>query len=154
MSPEQCEPSAADKWALNAGKWRPYKVRQLISKSIYAKKPNSVPNEGFLQPSPDTAMLFLPFRWTHQPPRVTSFLPKIISEEQCWKWHHKAASRVTPYSVTGQEKTVYISPMFLIMVVASWRYLDRVRLKKVHGHNRTTVMPYRQNRNNNDSWTP
>ena len=34
------------------------------------------------------------------------------------------------------------SPIFLSMVVASCRYLDRVRLKNVQGHRRTTVMAW------------
>ena len=45
-----------------------------------------VPTKGFLQPSPEVAMLFLPFGCTHTPPPVAPFLlaqnvsPKDITE--------------------------------------------------------------------------
>jgi len=37
-----------------------YKVKHLVSKSIYAKMGHPVPTKAFLQLSPDMAMLFAP----------------------------------------------------------------------------------------------
>ena len=58
-------------------KWRPYKVRLLVSNSIYAKRIEMalpVPTKSLLKMSPDAAMLFAPFdRWF-----LTPFMPKRI----------------------------------------------------------------------------
>jgi len=61
------------KTGLEHWKWRPYKVRLLVSNSIYARKYRSGTNQDM---SPDTAMLFAPFRCTHPPPLIPPFLPK------------------------------------------------------------------------------
>ena len=74
-------------------KWRPYKARQLLSKSIYAKNGGNGPLSAdqdlsiaeprhghavctlrFLSRSPDTAMLFAPSGCTHPPPPAPPFL--------------------------------------------------------------------------------
>ena len=60
-------------------KWRPYKARQLLSKSICAKiGGNGLPSADHdlctAARSPDTAMLFAPFGCTHPPPLVPPFL--------------------------------------------------------------------------------
>ena len=54
----------------------PYKVRLLVSNSIYAKKDRNgpVPTKSLLKMSPDAAMLFAPFRCTHPSPPVPPFL--------------------------------------------------------------------------------
>ena len=52
-------------------------ARQLLSKSIYAKNDGKGPpstNQDLSTRSPDTAMLFAPFRCTHPPPPVLPFL--------------------------------------------------------------------------------
>ena len=64
--------------------WRPYEERLLLSKSIYVhddiwrygSKTMALPvlTKTFLLWSPDTAMLFAPFRCTHPPPPVLPFL--------------------------------------------------------------------------------
>jgi len=47
------------KTSLEHWKWRPYKVRSLVSNSIYAKKDrNGQPTKSLLEMSPDTAMQF------------------------------------------------------------------------------------------------
>jgi len=75
-------------------KWRPYKVRSLVSNSIYAKKDRNgfpVPTKSLLKMSPDTAMLFVPFGCTHPPPPVPPFLitqnlsPKDIARSDIMK---------------------------------------------------------------------
>ena len=58
--------------------------------------------------------------------------PKIIGEVIwiiCSGWVEKLEHHATRI----------ILPTFLRMVVRSWRYFDLVRLKKVQGHNKTTV---------------
>ena len=58
-------------------KWRPYKVRLLVSNSIHAKRIElalPVLTKLFLKTSLDAAMLFAPFRCTHPPPPVPPFL--------------------------------------------------------------------------------
>ena len=59
---------------LEFGKWRPYKVRSLVSNSIYAKTDSSVPTKSLLRTSPDAAMLFAPFGCNHPPPPIPLFL--------------------------------------------------------------------------------
>ena len=88
---------------------RPYKVKWLISKTIYAKKDRNGPpgtKQGLSMLSPDTAMLFAPCRCTHPPPSVTyPFCSHRISRKKhCMKWHHEAESLMMPYGVIGQEK--------------------------------------------------
>jgi len=48
-------------------------------------------SEGFLQLSPEAAMLFAPFKCTHPPPHVPSFLlvQNLKYQGHCRKWHHK-----------------------------------------------------------------
>ena len=79
----------SQKMGLEFWKWRPYKVRSLVSNPIYAKKDRNGPpdaNQVLLKTSPDVAMLFAPFGCTHQPPPVPPFLltqnlsPKHIAE--------------------------------------------------------------------------
>ena len=51
----------------------------------------TVPTKSLLKTSPDTAMLFAPFGWTHPPPRVPPFLltpnlsPKVIAGSDIMK---------------------------------------------------------------------
>jgi len=85
------------KSAFNAGKWRLYKVRGLFSRSIYAyDKSYLAPTKGFSWeswPSPDMAMLFIPFGCTHPPPWPCPTLPahaEPMSHGHCWIWHHEA----------------------------------------------------------------
>jgi len=85
---------------LEFGKWRPYKVRSLVSNSIYSKKDRNgppsanqvaskdvprrghavctngppMPTKSLLKTCPHTAMLFAPFGCTYPPPPVPPFL--------------------------------------------------------------------------------
>ena len=67
----------------------PYKVRQLVSKSTYVIKNGN--KQGLSQLSTDTAIRFAPFRRTHPPPTVPTFLimqnlfPKDISRSEVMK---------------------------------------------------------------------
>ena len=54
-------------------------MRSLVSNYIYAKRAemaHPVPTKSFLKTSPDTAMLFAPFGYTHPPPPIPPFLLK------------------------------------------------------------------------------
>ena len=77
-------------------------MRQLVSKSIYAKRTEMalpVPTKAFLQVSPDTPMLFAPFGCTHPPPPVPPFLlthnlsPKHIAESDIHVMKLKVSQR-------------------------------------------------------------
>ena len=57
-------------------KWRPYKVRLLVSNSMPKRIEMAlpVPTKSLLKTSPDTAMLFAPFGYTYPPSPVPPFL--------------------------------------------------------------------------------
>jgi len=95
---------------MKAQKWRPYKARQLIFKSIYAKRremSHLVSNKAFLKPSPGVDMLFAPSGFTHPPTSVPPFLltqnlsPKEMSGSDVMK--HKVSQQYI-YKVVGQER--------------------------------------------------
>jgi len=56
--------------------WRPYKVRSLVSNSIYAKKyiemAFPVSTKSLLKMSSDAAMLFAPSGYTHPLPALSA----------------------------------------------------------------------------------
>ena len=55
-------------------KWMPYKVRSLVSNSIYAKKDRNGPPSAKQVVSRDEPMLLAPFGCTRPPPPVPLFL--------------------------------------------------------------------------------
>ena len=97
------------KTGLEFWKWRPYKVRLLVSNFIYAKRDRNglpVPTKSLLKMSPDTAARFAPFRCTHPPPPVPPFLltqnlrPRTLPKVTSWSWKsHDGCIRYGPEKV-------------------------------------------------------
>ena len=90
-------------------KWRPYKVRSLVSNSIYAKKDRNGPPSANQVTSKDEprrghAVCTL---WVHPP---TSPCPALsahaepMSQGHCRKWHHEAESLMTDISAIGPKE--------------------------------------------------
>ena len=94
------------KTSLEHWKWRPYKVRSLVSNSIYAKKDRNGPSSANQvasthEPRHSHAVCTL---WVHPP---TSPYPTLsakaepISKGHYRKWHHEAKSLVMDISIMG-----------------------------------------------------
>ena len=76
--------------------WRSYKVRSLVSNSIYAKECQCQ------QTSPDAAMPFAPIRCTYPPPLSHPFCwSRTTSKRHCQKWHHEAETLITFIGTMG-----------------------------------------------------
>ena len=90
-------------------KWRPYKVRSLVSNSIYAKKDRNGPpsaNQVASKDDPRHSHAVCTFR-VHPPTSPSPALsahaePK--SQGHCWKWHHEAESLMTDISAMGPKE--------------------------------------------------
>ena len=114
--------------------WRPYMARTSFSSPHLCKGGENGPPRGFLQLSPETAMLFSamlfsPFGCTHPSPPFPPFLlvqnlsPKDIA---CWKWHHKLKvvwcintyNRLRKYS--------------LVVVIISWHCGTHVYMYEIY----------------------
>ena len=80
-------------------KWRPCKVRWLVSKSVYAPSANQSLSTS--KPRHDHTVCTLQ---VHPPPPVPPFLlMQHKSQGLCRKWHNEAESLMTSYEVIGQE---------------------------------------------------
>ena len=94
---EKCQPAVAERRALNIGngsttRWDRLFLTPFMPKWTEVALP--VPSRSFQQTSPDTAMLFAPFRPTSPYPALTAEAEP-ISKRHCWKWHHEAESLMT-----------------------------------------------------------
>ena len=99
------------KTGLKFWKWRPYKVRSLVSNSIYAKKDRNGPPSANQVASKDEprrghAVCTL---WVHPPTSPSLALsahtePK--SQGHCRKWHHEAESLMTDISAIAPKEII------------------------------------------------
>ena len=101
-------------------KWRPYKGRPLVSKSIYAKKGPPSANQGLIyrvQMWP--CCLHSLGAHTHLTLSPFSAHAEPISKGHCWKWQNEAESLMTPYGVIGKERVkCYNMYVFVISLPA------------------------------------
>ena len=83
-------------------KWQPYQVRGLFSQPICAGEVRNGPlnaNQGLFKLSPNMAMLFAPFNFTHPPLPVPHFLlmQNVSPKENAWsditRWKFQAIYR-------------------------------------------------------------
>ena len=105
-SREKCQPTVAEKRALKFWKWRPYKVRSLVSNSIDAKKDrNGPPSANQVtskhQPRRGHAVCTLRVHPPTSPCPTLSAHAEPISWSHCRKWHHEAESLMTPICAIG-----------------------------------------------------
>ena len=87
------------KVGLDRWKWRPYKVRLLVSNPIYSQR-------------------------TNVPPPLPTY-PALSAEGHCWRWHHELESYMTFTDAMGP--TEFNPKNLLKLVAGSWYCMHRCK---------------------------